>query len=222
MNFEGAAVQLALSGRPLYVMSLEVDAARRVIDDWQLVPGGCWNMETWRTWLRCWLLGGVTMAFMGARPGHLGNFVRCLLCCARKQFKANPIELLPVALPKESAELLGVQEEMLQMWERRSVTPDSLKALKAKVTPVVQSAGPISRLLDYMYCGGRQMLGQVMPHPDTWTAAQKTAVDRLHRYSSQGMRPLSLWSPTASMTSSSQTWWSQGCSHVRLSLRRCA
>ena len=38
-------------------------------------------------------------------------------------------------------------------------------------------------LLDYMYCGGRQMLGQVMAHPDTWTKGQKQAVDRLHKYS---------------------------------------
>ena len=125
-NFDGTAAQLALSGRPLYVMAGEVDAAKRLVDDWNLRPGRCWVMDTWRSWLRFWLVDGVNMAFvglvlklgLGARPGHLGNFVRCLLCCARKQFKANPIELLPAALPKESTELLAVQEEMLRLWER--------------------------------------------------------------------------------------------------------
>ena len=192
--FEPGAAQLALAGRPLYVLSSEVDSARRVVDDWNLTPGRCWNMDTWRTWLRFWLVDGVTMAFiglvlklgLGARPGHLGNFIRCLLCCARKQFKANPVELLPVALPKESAELLSVQEEMLQMWERRRFTRESLQSLKQKVTPEVGAECWTYlqvALLDYMYCGGRQMLGQVMPHPDTWSTAQKEAVERLHKYS---------------------------------------
>ena len=115
-------------------MAGEVDAAKRLVDDWNLRPGRCWVMDTWRSWLRFWLVDGVNMAFvglvlklgLGARPGRLGNFVRCLWCCARKQFKANPIELLPAALPKESAELLVVQEEMLRLWERGSLAAEEL------------------------------------------------------------------------------------------------
>ena len=88
----------------------------------------------------------------------------------RSEFKANPIELLPVALPKESAKLLGVQEEMLRMWERGAFSAEALKDVNVKVTPELGAecwSYLQVALLDYMYCGGRQMLGQVMAHPDT-------------------------------------------------------
>ena len=43
------------------------------------------------------------------------------------------------------------------------------------------------------------MLGQVMPHLDTWTTAQKEAVDCLHKYSPL-LRPFGVFSGGLSLS----------------------
>ena len=98
--------QVALMGRPLYVKEDEAQVAHETIDHYGIGPRVCWTDETWKRWLRFWLgkgsgcsaafVGLVLKMGLGARPGQLGTFIRCLPCCARKHFKANPVELLPI------------------------------------------------------------------------------------------------------------------------------
>ena len=48
------------------------------------------------------LTGVVLKALLVRRPGHLGNMLRLLPCCARKHFRQVPVEILPISLPEDT------------------------------------------------------------------------------------------------------------------------
>ena len=188
------SVTSALSGRPLYVLPSEVAVGREVIDRFGVRPGNCWNQSVWKTWLGFWLDGrrSVSVAFVGlvlkvglrAKPGQFGNFLRILPACARKQFKPSPVELLPVALPVDSHEEIALQQKMMRAWESNVMEDDVWHDISYEsekfgidVWCYLQLA-----LVNFLWCGSGQVLGQVLPHPAEWTAVQQQAVDRFRRF----------------------------------------
>ena len=106
----------ALLGKPLYVDEGEEDLAVEVVQDFNLARGP----EARRGWLAgrmaqdlakaswAWVslsYTGVALKLMiRSRPGSLGNFSRLFKCCALRNFQGHPAELLPMALPDDTAE----------------------------------------------------------------------------------------------------------------------
>ena len=46
--------------------------------------------------------------------GHI--FIQVLPCCAKEHFKQTPVEFLPMALPKESQDMVRLMRVMLDAW----------------------------------------------------------------------------------------------------------
>ena len=187
--------QVALMGRPLYVKEDETQVAHELIDHYGLGPGVCWTDETWKRWLRFWLgrgsacsiafVGLVLKMGLGAKPGQLATFIRCLSCCARKQFKANPVELLPIPVPEASSSLLTAQELMLCVWESGGPEDSRLEQVREAAEQVGEECWTFLQisLINFLYCGGgKGMLGQVMLHSIHPTSEQSVAIQRFREY----------------------------------------
>ncbi|CAE7270082.1 unnamed protein product [Symbiodinium sp. CCMP2592] len=151
-------VKEALDGRALYVHKGEEDTAYAAISTYVLGREAqpVWNEAVWKKWLGFWLLGRPTAG------GPLGTFVRVLPCCAKEHFKQSPVELLPMALPKESPEMIRVMKVMLEAWGAHDL--------------------PSVALLNHLWAGSNHILGQGLLHPAAWTAAQKATGERLRGY----------------------------------------
>ena len=121
-------VKEALDGRALYVHKGEEEAAYGLISSFVLGREAqpVWSEAVWKKWLEFWLLGGPTApaSFLGvvlslglrAKPGPLGTVTRVLPCCAKEHFKQMPLELLPMALPKEIQDMVRLMRVMLDAW----------------------------------------------------------------------------------------------------------
>ena len=67
------AAKLALHGRPLYLLQGKVDCAKGLIRSQSFSAGECWNAEAWRSWLRFWLVNGVSSACWPGAEAGLGG-----------------------------------------------------------------------------------------------------------------------------------------------------
>ena len=186
--------QQALNGRRLYVLKDEVSAAKEVIDAFQIKAGNCWDQSTWKQWLRFWLdkPEGLSISFVGlvlkvglsAKPGQLGNFVRVLPACARTHFRSTPCELLPIALPEDTANERKVIDCMFRCWNAGAVAEEEMKEIAEASLKAGHDAWTWLQvlLIDYLYCGSGRVLGQVMPHPTVPTVEQQETLKELRRF----------------------------------------
>ncbi|CAE7194356.1 SLC12A7 [Symbiodinium sp. CCMP2592] len=189
-------VKEALDGRALYVHQGEEDAAYGAISTYVLGQEAqpVWNEAVWKKWLGFWLLGRPTApaSFLGvvlslglrARPGPLGTFIRVLPCCAKEHFKQSPVELLPMALPKESPEMVRVMKVMLEAWGAHDLPSETWLEIVEQTSLVGVEAWTWLQvaLLNHLWAGSNHILGQGLLHPASWTAAQKVTGERLRGY----------------------------------------
>ena len=186
-------VGAALDGRPLYVMRREADAAQEIIDRFGIDPtrsiGYEGDMED--IVKRC-LSGRVSVSLAGVvlktillhRPGHLGNLLRLLPCCARKHFRQTPVELLPICLPAATPE----EKTAWRLLSRHGqATEEEKHQLFQEAEEACKKAGLASwvwilvALTNYLFCGGNRPLGKVMPHPEKRTQEQELVIEHYTR-----------------------------------------
>ena len=179
-----------LDGRPVYVEDGGFSAAAEVIEKFSISG----KKKVW-TWSQCQefmqqhLTNEVSVSFTGVVlklvlrhcPGHLGNIVRMMPACARRQFRQVPVELLPIAMPDETQAELRLQKLLFDS--------DGPRILADAERPLVMSLakecgndawlGLVLAVLNSMFCGGSRPLGKVMPHPRTRTAEQEQVLEQL-------------------------------------------
>ena len=112
----------------------------------------------------------VLKALLVRRPGHLGNMLRLLPCCARKHFRQVPVEILPISLPeKQSFRLLARHAQAVG-----SDKDELFKNLEVSARAAGEASWTwvIIAMVNFLFCGGARPLGKVMIHPERHTAEQ--------------------------------------------------
>ena len=99
-SLDPVAVGRAIDGRSLYVLPSEVGMAEELIERFGIagqqdvmLEQGCEDMlkATLKNCASVSLTEVVLKALLVRRPGHLGNMLRLLPCCARKHFRQVPV-----------------------------------------------------------------------------------------------------------------------------------
>ena len=182
-------VKHMLTGRRLYVVPGNEEWAKELINTLGLKGGATLGPSDWTEGLRKLFskplslnLAGVMLKTMALhRPGHLGSFTRSFLCCALETFQRPVVELLPLALPPNTAE---ESELILQLTDAAfSDGPLSDEDL-SRFEDVAGRVGVESWLwlqilvINALYCGGgtARPLTETMVHPSKWTDAQRHVV----------------------------------------------
>ena len=177
-----------LDGRPVYVEPGGFNAAAEVIDKFSISgKKTTWTWQQCQSFMRLQLDGEVTVSLVGVVlkmvlsrcPGHLGNIIRMLPACARRQFRQTPIELLPMSVPEETQAELRLHRLLLNNEQPRALT-DSEKASALELAKECGREvwlGLVLAVLNAMFCGGSRPLGRVMPHPLNPTAEQLQVMD---------------------------------------------
>jgi hypothetical protein len=184
-ELEVAEVQMALKGRTLYVKKGEEVLARELVDYFKITIGKCMDLAAWHEVAHGLLKDGVTVCSMGVivklllrlRPGALGTFARLLPCCAMKTFKRTPVELLPMKLPGDTEAEASLMISMIGtplLGEREGLPEVDKRQAGIDAWVWLQTL-----LLNFMFCGGKRLLGSVMAHPAVHSPAQKKVLERL-------------------------------------------
>ena len=87
------------------------------------------------------LVGVVLKMVLSRCPGHLGNILRMLPACARRQFRQTPIELLPMSVPEETQAELRLHRLLLDNEQPRALT-DSERARQGMWQGGMAGLGP--------------------------------------------------------------------------------
>lgn len=183
----------ALDGRPLYVLRGETDAAKEVVDRFEIKGKVGINTEIdCMNILQAFAVDRVSVSLLGVvlkelfkhRPGHLGNMIRLLPCCARKHFRQTPVELLPIRLPETSEDEKKLKKAMREfMAASREVRLE----LRPHLENLSKSVGVdcwvwiMVAITNYLFCGGSRPLGKVMAHPWTHTPEQSEVLKHYRR-----------------------------------------
>lgn len=86
-------------------------------------------------------VGVALKALLRSRPGSLGNFIRMFSCCAMRNFQGPTSELLPIALPDDTAE----EDEAMGLLMQITETSEEVAADKwAEIDRACEKAGRAS------------------------------------------------------------------------------
>ena len=161
-----------LDGRPVYVEPGGFSAATEVIEKFSTSgKKTTWTWQMCQSFMQRQLDGEVSVSFIGVVlkmvlkrcPGHLGNIVRMMPACARRQFRQTPVELLPIVIPEDSQFELRLQRLLLENEQPRTLT-DSEKTLADELARECGKEvwlGLVLAVLNSMFCGGSRPLGRV-------------------------------------------------------------
>eukprot|EP00435_Cladocopium_sp_Y103_P037986 s305_g10.t1 len=184
---------LALDGRSLYVLASEVELAQQLVDQYGI--SGQQDVMTEHAVeeaLRAAVRGCASVSLTGVvlkmllmrRPGHLGNMLRLLPCCARKHFRQVPVELLPISLPDDTNE----EKHCFRLLARDPLAiardkEEHYKTLETNASYAGEASWTwiIIALMNYLFCGGARPLGKVMVHPERHTGEQENVVSEFRR-----------------------------------------
>eukprot|EP00435_Cladocopium_sp_Y103_P045377 s505_g13.t1 len=186
-----------LDGRTLYVDPGGFSVAAGVVEKFSVTgKKQVWTWEDCQAFMRQHLDGDVSVSFVGVVlklalrrcPGHLGNIIRMMPACARRQFRQTPVELLPICLPEDTQVELRLHRLLLSNDHPRALTEnEKVQALElARECGADAWLGLVLAVLNAMFCGGSRPLGKVLPHPKTRTPEQIKVLEHI-----QGM--VKLW-----------------------------
>eukprot|EP00435_Cladocopium_sp_Y103_P062581 s837_g24.t1 len=173
-SLDPVAVGRALDGRALYVFADEVNLAEELVDKFGIagrqevmLEQGCEEMlrASFKNCASVSLSGVVLKALLLRRPGHLGNMLRLLSCCARKHFRQVPIEILPISLPDDTQD----EKEAFRLLSRYVQSAGTEKdELYKNLEVCAHGAGEASwtwviiAMINFLFCGGGRPLGKTL------------------------------------------------------------